>query len=180
MPTPQEIVVEIESGPLKDVLVPHWSLVFPHEQEPEDKKSQAWARWNRIKDRFGTLTPDGAFEVAAILNDPLLWQRVEYTLSRGSFLSILAPLAIQLISKDADTRQKWSVLLNLATGGDEDVNIGRPEIQALFDVALVDGLLTDAQRETYRTAGTTPCSRTEALGWGYVSADLIRAAKGAV
>lgn len=153
-PTPQQIRDEVASGPLAADLAPHWADVFPAHDKPE----MAW--------RTGALTPDAAYAIRSVLTDPTRRTKPgDLVLSRGAFLAALAGLAPALAAKDAATQQKWGLLLNLATGGDSDVRVSRPEIQALLDAAVADGLMAAATRDSLRPPTTVPCSRAEELGW---------------
>lgn len=98
-------------------------------------------------------------------------------MSRGTFLAAIAPLAIAAVGAADAVRTKWATLLNLATGGDDEVDVTRPELQGLFDVAVADGLMTAKQRDALKDAGRVACSRLDELGWTGVTADLVLQAK---
>lgn len=161
MPTPAELKTEIETGPLAADLAPFWADVFA---EPG---------------RAGRLKPDAAFAIHQILTDPTRATKPgAVVMSRGAFLSVLAGFAPALATKDAVTQSKWGLLLNLATGGDTDVRVSRPEIQGLFDLAVAERLIGQAVRDAMRAPTSVPCSRSEALGWNGWGYRLAITAKG--
>ena len=174
--TADQIRTEIETGPLAAELATFWGDVFPTEPEPP-ADDPARPRWERISGRFGQLKPDAAYDLCRVLTDPTRRTRATPGVSRGSFLAALAPLAIALAGKDAATQQKWLPVLNLATGGDDEVNIARPDLQAMFDLAVADGLMSADLRAYLATGPALPCSRADELGWVGLTPDLIAVAK---
>jgi len=160
VPTPSELKTEITTGPLAADLAPFWADVFAEDF------------------RAGRLKPDAAFEIHRVLTDPAQATKAGVlVMSRGAFLAVLAGFAPVLATKDAATQARWSLLLNLATGGDADVRVSRPEIQGLFDLALAEGLVDQTTRDAMRAPATVPCSRSDALGWGSWDYRLAIAAK---
>lgn len=175
--TPAELKAEIETGPLAAALAAPWADTFPAEPEPPDTnpKSPMRLRWERIRTRFGTLTPDAVHDLLKVLTDPTRRTRANEFMSRGAFLAAISVFVIPLMSAPEAVRTKWGMLLNLATGGDADVRIARPELQGLFDLALADGLIDQTQRASFTSAGVVPCSRLDELGWTVTAADLQNA-----
>jgi hypothetical protein len=181
MPTPAQIRAEVEdaAGPLFAQYAPHWAAVFPAEPEPPEG-DPARPRWLRIAPRFGTLLPDAAFAIHALLTSRETGRAIAArTLSRGAFLGRLAPFAVRILSLDDAKRAAWSMALQMLAGGDDVIDITRPEIQGMLDAATADGLLTAPERAGFVNAGTMPCSRAEELGWGPFAYDLVALAKGA-
>lgn len=196
IPTPAAVKKEVESGPLAAGLAPPWAAVFPTEPEPpgaalppmpknpQNPQSVAeWAayqtrmRWERIRGRFGQLTPDGAAGILAALAAPTRTRDLS-VMPRAAFMAAIAPTAVTAAAAGDAVRLKWFELIRLAVTGDLDtVNAGRVELQRLFDAAVKDGLMTAAQRAALQPAGTVPCSRLDELGWTGVTVDLIAAAK---
>jgi len=195
--TTAELIAEITTGPLAADLAAAWAATFEAEPEPpaaarpaapEDpadpgsvaawKAYQTRARWERIRHRFGTLKPDAVADILRVLSDPSRRGRPTTTVSRGAFVAALAPLAFALVGLDEPARQKWSLILTLATGGDDEVNLTRPELQLLLDLAGREGLLSAGQRDGLRAGPRAPCSRLAELGWA-ATPDDIQAAKAA-
>lgn len=195
-PTPAEVKTEVESGPLSVRLAQHWAAVFPTEPEPpnvampkaplnrgDPASVNAWAayqtrkRWERIQGRFGYLTPDAAAGIVSAMMAPTRTRDLA-VMTRAAFLAAIAPTAVTAAAAGDAVRLRWFELIRLAVAGDLDtVNAGRVELQKLFDAAVRDGLLSAAQRDTLRTAGTVPCSRLDELGWTGVTTDLVVQAK---
>jgi hypothetical protein len=72
------------------------------------------------------------------------------------------------------------LLLTLLTGGDDEVNVARPQIGQIMDAAIADGILTSEQKTAIQSiGGTTTQSRLSELGWS-VSLEQIQAAKAVV
>lgn len=69
-PTAKQLRAEIESGPLAADLAPFWADVFPAEPEPPLVDVGGRARWERIRPRFGSLTPDAVFHILDVLRRP--------------------------------------------------------------------------------------------------------------
>lgn len=160
MPTPLELITEITKGPFADELASAWVDVFGD------------------KLREGQLRPDAAYAIHAILTDPSRRTRVVLYVSRGVFLASIAPLAIGLAMKgDATLTVKWQTILNLATGGDEQIYLANPQVQGLLDVAVSDGLMSQEQRDSLKDGGTITCSRSDELGWETWSYSLVIEAK---
>jgi hypothetical protein len=66
-PTHEEIITEIESGPLAAQLAPHWNRVFvaPVEAKPLDRTMAK--SWEAKTERAGLLHPDAAHAIHKIL-----------------------------------------------------------------------------------------------------------------
>lgn len=154
MPTNAEIVTEITEGPFAAELAAAWADVF----EPIPAKPA-------LDSRAGTLKPDAAHAIHAALTDPTRSTRNEPHVYRGTFLAAISPLAFALIGKDEETQKAWARLLNLATGGDEEINVANPSVQGLLDLAVSQGLMSQGQRDTLRGNDTVACSRADTLGW---------------
>lgn len=158
-PTPQALKEEVESGPLAADLAAYWSDTF-----------QAHPTKPGLDSRVGRLKPDAAFEIRRVLNDPTRRTKTLKYLTRGDFLAALAPMVL-LLPTLSDAKQKvWERLLNMLTGSNADVDVTRPSVQALLDVAVSDGLLTSQQRAALANGGTSTQSRLEELGWSNVTA----------
>lgn len=154
MPTSEQLIDEITKGPFAEQLAPWWADVFTADpKRPE------------LDGRIGVLKSDAGFEIRRMLTDPTLRTKIESHVSRGEFMAMLAPLAFGLLGKPADVQAKWETILNLSTGADESVNLLRPEVQALLDAALGEGLMDQEKRDTMRNAGPVTCSRADELGW---------------
>ena len=81
IPTVQELINEIEKGPLAAQLAPLWNTVFaaPAEARPDEareilpeKKAEARAKvgaWEVKTHRAGRLHPDAAFEIHRLLSE---------------------------------------------------------------------------------------------------------------
>lgn len=165
-PTPQALKEEIESGPFSGELSPYWADIFtPHPTRPE------------VDSRVGRLKPDAAFEIHRILADPARRTKVLKYLARGDFLAALAPMVLVLPTLSEAKQKIWERLLNMLTGGNDDVDITRPSVQALLDVAVSDGLLTTQQRAALVNAGSSTRSRNDELGWGQWAISLLDEAR---
>lgn len=168
LPTPAQLKAEIEGGPLAEELTSFWADVFgPH---PTKQEAMAY--------REGKLKPDAAWEIHRILTDTSRRTKTIKTITRGAFLAAAAPMALALPNLSVTKQQQWTLLLNLLTGGNDDVDITRPQVQQMLSLALQDGLLTQEQRAVLVDGGTTTQSRTDELDW-QISPDLIAQAKGA-
>lgn len=166
VPTPADLKAEIDGGPLAAELAAWWSDVF----EPHPTKQAQLAY------REGKLKPDAAWEIARVLNDPSKRTKTIKLISRGAFLAAIAPMAL-VIPTLAEAKQKqWTLILDMLTGGNDEVDITRPNVQLLLDAAVGDGLLTSEQRAGLANGGTTTQSRAEELGWT-VTSDLVAQAK---
>lgn len=165
-PTPEELKTEIESGPFAEELAVYWANVFPQHHKPE----LAW--------RTGKLTPDAAYDICRILTDTSRRTKTLAFLTRGAFLAAVAPMALALASPSMpeEKKERWTILLNILTGGNDEVDITRPNVQALLNIALADGLFTEQQRAALVNGGTTTQSRAEELGWSLVP-ELVSQAK---
>ncbi len=166
VPTPAQLKAEIEGGPLAADLAAYWTDVF----EPHPTKQEELAY------REGKLKPDAAFEIHRILTDPTRRTRTLKTITRGAFLAAVAPMALALPTLSETKQQQWTLLLSLLTGGNDDVDITRPQVQQMLDLALSDGLLTSEQRTALTNGGTVACSRAEELGWE-IDTGLVALAK---
>lgn len=180
--TSADIKAEIENagGPLFAQYAPHWADVFPVEPEPPENppRNPARERWLRIKDRAGTLRPDAANALYAILTSKETGRTIAAkSMSRGAFLGRLAPFAVRISDLDAGKALSWQLVLQLLAGGDDVIDITRAEVQGMLDKAVVDGLLTSAERATFVNAGVLVCSRAEELGWGPFNYEMIITAK---
>lgn len=167
MPTLEQLVTEITEGPLALSLAGPWADVF----EADPARPQ-------LDNRIGVLKPDAAHAIHAALTAPTR-ARVDPHVYRGTFLASISPLAFSLIGKDADLQAAWARLLNLATGGDEQINVANPAVVALLDTAVSQGLMTPEQRDGV-TPTATPCSRSDELGWSAWSYTLVIEAKASV
>jgi len=166
VPTPAQLKAEIEGGPFAAELAPYWADVFTAHPTLGSKLAY----------REGKLKPDAAFAIHRILTDRTRRTHVLKTVSRGAFLAAVAPMALALPDLSEAKQQQWTLLLNLLTGGNDDVDITRPQIQQLLDLALADGLLTQQQRSALVSGGTVACSRAEELVWD-ISLELVARAK---
>jgi hypothetical protein len=165
MPTNAELVTEITEGPFAAELAASWSDVFT--ADPERPK---------LDNRAGILKPDAAYAIWAALTDPARRERGEPHVYRGTFLAAISPLAFALIGKDEETQRAWARLLNLTTGGDEEINVANPSVQGLLDLAVSQGLMSQEQRDQLRGDGKVPCSRADELGWnGFAYTQIIEA-----
>lgn len=182
MPSPAELKTEIESGPLAAALAPAWAKVFPTEPEPtlgdfaepdrQGKYIRAHARWNRIKDRFGKLTPDGAFEVRAVLADATLSSR---RVPRKMSLADLPARGFAVGSIAAVfNHQRFTEFRDIVNGQD---HAGAKEMAAMFAAV---GVITSADLGVFNAYAdetvNEACSRLTAREWE-VTEPLLQAAK---
>ena len=63
MPTPAEIIAEIETGPLAAELARLWAWVFETPTEPQPTAPDRVGAWQVKRGRAGRLHPDAAFEI---------------------------------------------------------------------------------------------------------------------
>ena len=188
MPSPAEIAAEIESGPLKEQLAPHWAIVYPTEPEPEDRASPAWARWDRIKSRFGSLNPDGAFGVLQVLNDPTLGRTrmmpmrisafAQFAAERG-FLTTIQSAALS-DGTPSEVRNICTLLmLTIQGAADRGIDPNDPATASMIEALVKAGIATAADKEALLRTCTVPSSRIDELGWPSLSLESIISAKGA-
>jgi hypothetical protein len=69
-------------------------------------------------------------------------------LSKNDFLAGMTPAALRLSGKDDPTQRKWDRILGFAQSLDP-INLIRPQVQALFQNAINEGLLTQAEIDTF-------------------------------
>lgn len=162
-----ELKAEIESGPLASELAAWWADVF---DDPEPQRT-------KLPHRQGWLKPDAAYEIHRILSDSSKRTKANAIVSRGAFLASLAPLSTTISALPETAFKAWSLVIQMAVGGDDTVNLARPSIVGLFDSAVSSGLITEQQKDAIlNQGGTTTQSRLEELGWS-VAVDQIQQAK---
>lgn len=105
----------------------------------------------------------GVKEVFASLHAPVRPVPVR-TMSRGSFLATVAPLVIRLDDKEPAIQKRWEILMLMLTGGDDTIDVSRPQIQGLLDVAVADKVMLPEERAALTRAGSRTVSRAEELG----------------
>lgn len=157
-----ELKAEIESGPLAADLAPFWADTFPFHPKV---------------DREGILKPDAAFEIHRRLNHPQIAVR-SATMPRAEFSAKIAPMVLNIeLMADSAKKQQWrDILAVLPTMGDP-LTITRPEIQALLDKAVADGLMSQQYRATLADGGEKIVSRAQQLGWSFPYTDVVEAKK---
>jgi hypothetical protein len=182
MPTPKELQAEIESGPLSAALAPAWADIFPAEPEPPADETAAHSRWERIRDRFGRLTPDAVHSILGILRDPTQRSR-PIPMRVGDFANWLAGRGILRKVNDARTHANdliasVSLLVMWKIQGDPSrmVDPLDSEIQGMFTAFVTAGIVAKEDASAFVTACTRPCSRLDELGWT-ITDDDIHAAK---
>lgn len=162
-----ELKAEIESGPLASELAAWWADVF---DDPEPLRT-------KLAFRQGTLKPDAAYEINRILSDSTKRTKANKLVSRGAFLASLAPLSATIAALPDTAFKAWSLVIQMAVGGDDVVDLARPSIVGLFDSAVSSELITTEQRNAIlNQGGTTTQSRLEELDWS-VTVDQIQQAK---
>lgn len=189
--TTADLKTEIESGPLAAVLAPFLTDVFPAEPEPPaapkptdgpDTGGPAWeayqtrARWERIRHRFGLLTPEACDGILRVLSAPS-FTRLSPEVTRGQFMATLAKLSVRLSGKATDVVDRWKLILTLAAGGDDRINLARPDVADMFALAVADGLLSTEEKDAILSGVPVSCSRLDLLGWS-VTGDVIQVAVG--
>lgn len=92
-------------------------------------------------------------------NGPAGGTLMQTRLSKGDLMLALIPAVLSLGSKAADVQVKWDRILAIVRSVD-DVRIGDPTVRSLFNLAVADGLLNQAQAQAI---GRRACSRAEAL-----------------
>jgi hypothetical protein len=191
IPTLDELKAEIENGQLAGECATYWSKVFADDftDPPQDvgESNEAYQdrllRWHaraaRLQSRQGLLKSDAAFDIHRILSDPTKRPKANNLVSRGTFLSSIAPLCSVIASLPDVAFKAWSLVIQLAVGGDETVNLAQPSIIDLFNKAVTSNLITVEQRDAIlNQGGTTTQSRLEELGWVGVDVEKIQLAKG--
>lgn len=170
-PTLSELKAEIQSGLLASECAAWWSDVF---DDPEPLRT-------KLAFRQGLLKPDAAFEIHRILSDSSKRTKANKLVSRGVFLASLAPLSSVIATLPETAFKAWSLVIQMAVGGDDTVNLARPSIVGLFDSAVSSGLITEQQKDAILSqGGTTTQSRFDELGWSGVTTDMIQQAKAVV
>lgn len=169
-PTAAQLKQEVESGPLALELAPFWADVFD-DLEPMRTK---------LLHRQGWLKPDAAFEIRRVLADPTKRTKANTLVSRGAFLASLAPLSTTIAALPDTAFKAWLLVIQMAVGGDDMVNLARPSIVDLFDKAVQSQLITEQEKDAILDqGGTTTQSRLDELGWS-VTVDQIQQAKAVV
>lgn len=162
-----ELKTEITSGPLALELAPFWADVF---DDPEPQRT-------KLLHRQGWLKPDAAYEIHRILSDSSKRTKSNKLVSRGAFLASLAPLSTTIAALPDTAFKAWLLVIQMAVGGDDTVNLARPSIVGLFDQAVQSQLITEQEKDAILDqGGTTTQSRLEELGWS-VTVDQIQQAK---
>lgn len=170
-PTAAQLKQEVESGPLALELAPFWADVF---DDPEPLRT-------KLLHRQGMLKPDAAYEIHRILSDSSKRTKANKLVSRGAFLASLAPLSSVIATLPDVSFKAWSLVIQMAVGGDDTVNLEHPSIIGLFDSAVSSGLITEQQKDAILSqGGTTNQSRLDELGWSGVTTDMIQQAKAVV
>lgn len=187
MPSVAELKTEIETGPLAAACAPFWAQVFPTEPEPA-QDSPARARWDRIKFRFGTLEPDGAFGVLAVLNDPARGRTRLEPIRVSAFAQFAAArgflVNVQTTAADAGANasiRNICALLMLTIQGASDRSIDPNDAPTvdMIDALVAAGVASADDKAALLAACTVPCSRLDELGWQNVTIEAVQAAKGA-
>lgn len=66
-------------------------------------------------------------------------------IEKGTFLLAIAPAVITLASLDAAIKDKWDRVLALINASPDQVEVNNPVVQAIFSMAVSDGLMTQDQ-----------------------------------
>lgn len=184
-PTAQQLKDEIEKGPLSESLATPWSNVFPTEQDPRLVSAHpVQQRWERIKFRFGLLTPDAIFDIEKILNDPSLRSK-KFPMAVATFAKFLAGRGLLRKIKAAvtdpavpDRIKDICDLVDTLTKSapDRTIDPNLPEEAGMIAAMIASGLATAQDGAAFNVAVSAPCSRLAELGW-QINADLLQQAK---
>lgn len=195
--TPQQLKTEVETGPLAAALAPFWAGVFPAEPEPPAPEppqappgDPAWAayeaavqsrlRWERIRGRAGTLTPDAAYGVLAVLGDGTRRSRPA-PMPVGDFAVFLAGRGLLRPIKEAAAnplrppavRDVCDLVATLVTASpDRVVDPASPAVRDMMGTLVAGGLVGPADWDAWLAACRRPCSRLAELGWAVSAGDL--------
>ena len=187
MPTPTlaQLKAEIESGPLAADLATAWATVFPTEDEPE-AGTPAHARWERVRDRFGTLTPDAVADILRVLGDGTKRSK-PFPMAVATFTQFLASRSLLRRIKSAvndsglpdAVRDICDLIVTLTQSApDRVVDPTDAAVDGMMAALVAAAVVTAEDTTAFVAACTKPCSRLVELGW-QVSAESVRLAKGA-
>jgi hypothetical protein len=167
--THQEIRKEILEGPLSREIAPCLTMVF-NDLEPIRSK---------LPHRQGMLTPDGAFEILRILNDPTKRPKKNTVVNSVDFIKALYPLFFK-IAKLSQTRQDyWNLMLKLVS--ENQIEISKSQINDLIEMAIVDNIMDKELKQSLLNLfvdGTQ--SRLNELGWNLTNEDIQSASAGGI
>jgi hypothetical protein len=187
VPTALQLKTEITTGPLAAGLADAWGNVFPTEVDPSlSPFHPVQQRYERIKDRFGRLTPDGAFDILKVLNNETLRSKA-FPISMATFTKWLAVKGLLRKIKNAPTDP---TVLNatvkdvcdlvgtmVLSAPDRLIDPLETETTTMINVLVAGGIVTSEQKAEFLTYCTKPCSRLSELGWTGVDYELLTQAK---
>lgn len=178
--TPQQLKTEIETGPLSQELAGPWGNVFPTELQPSqidpEITQETRDRWERIKHRFGKLTPDGIYDLLRILNTKTRSKPQQITVA--AFTRLLAGRGLLRKLKVEATQQGpvgdiCDLIVTITNSAPESkVDPADPEVLGMIDAVVMSGIATADDKTAFLTACSQPCSRAEELGWTVTESDL--------
>lgn len=185
MPSAAELKAEIESGPLAAACAAGWAQVFPFEPEPAQDSPER-ARWERIRARFGRLTPDGAAAVLAALNGPDAGRTKLAPIRLSAFAQFAAArgflVTVQTTAADPQANPSIRnicslVVLSIQGASDRSIDPNDPPTAAMIDALVAAGVATANDKAALLTACTVSCSRMDELGWHGVTLEHVQDAK---
>ena len=172
--THAELKAEIESGPLAAALAPLWANVFPAEPEPVEEAAKP--RWDRIKHRFGKLTPDGVYDILQLLNANT--QSMPQQITVATFTRFLASRGLlRKLKAAAGTPGPIGDICDLIvtitnSAPESKVDAADPEVMAMIDAVVMSGIATAEDKAAFLAVCSQPCSRVQQLGWAITEQDL--------
>lgn len=175
--TPQELKTEIESGRLASQAAGLWSGVFPTEAEPaEDAPLEAKTRWERIRHRFGKLTPDSIFGLLELFNAKT--EMAPRPITVAAFTRFLASRGLlRKLKTGAATPGPigdiCDLIVTITNSAPESlVDPNDVGIFQMIDAVVQSGIATAEDKTAFLAVCEQPCSLSSILGWVVTEQDL--------